>query len=693
MFEAINTRLSIPARLILIGSLFVAPLALLVYLFVSQSFNDINFASREAEGSRYLANVWPSYIKSAIDNAPVAEPPAERAAFDAEFGTAATSAPYVEAKTVGEKLDAGVAFIGNVADTSNLTLDPDLDSFYAMDAVTVRLPGVVNAAMALKSAHAEAPATKSRVVDIAYAASHLETFANDAQSSLGSAIRNNTAGDTAKALSVPTDAFKAAAQVVIEKTRAVLASGDGKDLPQAIDALILKTDEIWKPANAELARLLQARLHRFEGVMLRDLAIAGAFAFLAALLSFTIGRALSRRLQTLLVVMDRLIANDSTVDVPFLSDVNETGRIAKALSVFRDSVVERSKLKSEKALQAEFEAERVANERQKEAAQRTLDLAITRLADGLRRLSDADLTVHLGEGFEGDFGAIRDDFNKTVADLSTILADVAQSTFSIEAASQELLNASGDLARRTEQQAEQLEESTVAIRDLAGVIDRTAEASAKTKDMISTTKVEAEASLNVVMETVNSIERIRTSSEEIGAIVGVIDEIAFQTNLLALNAGVEAARAGEAGRGFAVVAAEVRALAQRSAEAADEIKALIANSSEAVATGVERVQQTGAAFERIKTNIVVIDHGMAEIAGQSIDQSNILRKFNLSLADMDHVTQQNAAMAEQASAACLSLTRECQRLGDIIAKFTLADKSAAAFAERTPNSDAILAAA
>ena len=387
MLRAINTRLSIPVRLFLIGCLFAAPIAFLVYLLVTQSRGDIDFAARELDGSHYLDNVWPGFIKTAVQNTPVAGDIPDRATFDAEFNTGATSGPYLEAKTVTDKLSAGATLIGNIADNSNLTLDPDLDSFYAMDAATVRLPGVISAAVALKAAYAEPASTKSRVVDIAYAASHLETYANDAQSSLGSSIKNNAAGDTARALSARADAFKIAAQVVLDKAKALLDTGDAAGIPDAIDALVLSADAIWRPANTELARLLQARIDRFNGHMYRSLALAGGFVLLAALLAVFIAHGLSHRLSRLLQVMDRLIANDPEVEVPFLTDTNETGRMASALQVFRESVLERSKLKSEKALQAEMEAERIANENRQQSSRRVLDEAISQASSAMEEMA------------------------------------------------------------------------------------------------------------------------------------------------------------------------------------------------------------------------------------------------------------------------------------------------------------------
>ena len=233
------------ARLTLIGALFCAPIALLVYLFLNQSFSDINFAKREIEGTRYLTDIWPGFVRTATSDAVDNGAIGSRAAFDAELDTSATSKAYAEANSVLDKLEAGKTLIGNVADQSNLTLDPDLDSFYAMDAATVRLPGIVSAAIALKKAFAEPRETASRIVDIAFAVSHLQTSAGDAQGSLGSSMKANAAGVTSKTLSAPATALLAATDAALAKGKALLAAQAADDLPPAIDDVIAKSDAAW----------------------------------------------------------------------------------------------------------------------------------------------------------------------------------------------------------------------------------------------------------------------------------------------------------------------------------------------------------------------------------------------------------------------------------------------------------------
>ena len=684
MFKFINGRMSVRSRLTLIGALFLAPIAFLVYAFVTQAFSDIDFAAREIDGTRYLGEVWPGFAKTARTSAPDASDIADRVAFDAELDTGSTSSAYLAAKTVTDRLEAGKTLIGNVADNSNLTLDPDLDSFYAMDAATVRLPAIIAAAVALKTADQEPAETASRIVDIAFAVSHLQQSSDEAQSSLGSAMKNNAAGITTSALSAPTEAVKAAADAALAKGSAALSGGDSKGLVEAVDALVAKVDALWPSNNAEVARLLQVRIDGFQHRMYGSLAFAAAFILTAIGLSLTIAGGLTSRLARLVAVMERLIANDASLEVPFTDETNETGTIARALLAFRESVRERSVLKSEKALEAEIAAERAANERARETERSRQAEAVSRLAAALRHVSAGNLAVRLEEGFSGEFAAIRDDFNASMGDLAQMIEAVVISIRGIEAGSNEISAASDDLARKAELQAAMLERSGRSVQSLTSAIGRSVDASSRTKDFIDSAKMEAGENNRVVRETENAIEHIRNSSEQIGAIIGAIDEIAFQTNLLALNAGVEAARAGEAGRGFAVVASEVRALAQRSAEAAKEIKRLVSTSRDDVVNGVTLVKQAGAAFDSIQENISLIDTGIADISGVALDQSTALKDVSGALSELDQTTQHTASVAEETNAACQSLAIECGRLTAMAGKFRTSAEAAPSTRKSAP---------
>jgi methyl-accepting chemotaxis protein len=303
------------------------------------------------------------------------------------------------------------------------------------------------------------------------------------------------------------------------------------------------------------------------------------------------------------------------------------------------------------------------------------------IAKGLAKLAAKDMTARIDEELPEAYRRVRDDFNLAIVEIESAMLLVRQSAEAISNGAQEMAAASDDLAVRTERQAESLEESGAAIRELQTVIDATAHASGQTQEHISSAKHDAIQSVQVVHQTIAAVQIITETSQKIGAAIGVIDEIAFQTNLLALNAGVEAARAGEAGRGFAVVASEVRELALRSAQAAKEIKGLISQSSGAIGNGVELMKATSSAFDRIKDQITDIDSGIVDIAGRGLDHLATLKQVNIAMSEIDHTTQQNAAMAEQATAASRSLAQESDRLARMVGEFAIGGKEAPADAK------------
>jgi methyl-accepting chemotaxis protein len=259
----------------------------------------------------------------------------------------------------------------------------------------------------------------------------------------------------------------------------------------------------------------------------------------------------------------------------------------------------------------------------------------------------------------------------------------------IRASIDEISQSAEDLSRRTESQAASLEESAAALDHLTGAIRKTADFASEADQAVVVAKAQAEGSGQVVREAAAAMGELERSANEISQIIGVIDEIAFQTNLLALNAGVEAARAGDAGRGFAVVASEVRSLAQRSAGAAKEIKNLIATSSAQVKGGVELVRHTGEALTAVASKVSEISVFTSEIASSAKEQALGLQEVNAAIAQMDQVTQQNAAMVEESTAACFALASEVRLLTALAEQDT--EKVAGVDAARAPPSRTRLA--
>ena len=319
----------------------------------------------------------------------------------------------------------------------------------------------------------------------------------------------------------------------------------------------------------------------------------------------------------------------------------------------------------------ELDTQRRKAEAERAEAARNQKEALDALTASLKRLAAGDLRTRLTAEVANEFEQLKEDFNGATAELERAIARVAAASTAISNGTAEIGQAADDMSRRTEQQAASLEQSAAALSQLTSAAKRSNISAAETASKVVTARIEAQNSGDIVRNAVSAMSQIEKSSSEIGQIIGVIDEIAFQTNLLALNAGVEAARAGEAGRGFAVVAQEVRSLAQRSADAAKEIKTLISASTSQVLSGVKLMAETGAVSEKIIAKVVEIDGGVAQLAGTSSEQSTGLAEVTVAISQMDQATQQNAAMVEQTTAAVHSLRSQADELVRTVARFKI----------------------
>ncbi len=461
----------------------------------------------------------------------------------------------------------------------------------------------------------------------------------------------------------------------------MLAVLDGQMRPQIV-ALVARLHDVSDAMKADFAASARSGNRALSTTSLIQQILAAATVLIGALLALLIGRGISRPLSAIESAMRRLARGELTVDVPGLARQDEIGSMAEAVNVFKANAVRAREAEDEAArLRQATEAERMRNEaeRAREAAEDSA--AIGDLGTALDALAHGRLSYQISSPFAPKTEQLKTDFNITASRLRETMSAIAQAIETIRHGTGDMSQAADDLSRRTAQQAASLEETAAALDEITVTVKRTAEGAIHARSVATTASGTAEQSGKVVRDAIEAMNGIEKSSGQIGQIIGVIDEIAFQTNLLALNAGVEAARAGEAGRGFAVVASEVRALAQRSAEAAKEIKALIAASTHQVGQGVDLVAQTGRALDQITLQVTELRTIVADIAASAQEQATGLGQVNTTLNQMDQVTQQNAAMVEESTAASHSLAQETDEVSRLIMRFDLGQ---AATARKSP---------
>ncbi|MBB3656035.1 methyl-accepting chemotaxis protein [Rhizobium sp. BK650] len=363
---------------------------------------------------------------------------------------------------------------------------------------------------------------------------------------------------------------------------------------------------------------------------------------------------------------------------------DEIGSVAKALEGFRFALADTRRLEAEadnQRLAAETERGRSESERQQSVNLQRHIVSI--VGAGLSELSQGNLGHRIIEEFPGEYGKLKQDFNAALASLEETINTMNLSVVNIGSGTGEISNSASDLAKRTEQQAASLEETAAALNELTAQVNSSAENARTAADNVNLACEDAEKSGEVVQKAIASMHGIEQSSTEVSRIIGVIDEIAFQTNLLALNAGVEAARAGEAGKGFAVVAQEVRELAQRSANAAKEIKTLINTSAVQVKEGVDLVGRAGETLHKIAEQVMGINGLIRQISASASEQAVGLKEINQAVNQMDQVTQQNAAMVEETTAASVTLNDEAQTLKTLVSRFRVSGQGNAAVLRST----------
>jgi methyl-accepting chemotaxis protein len=401
-----------------------------------------------------------------------------------------------------------------------------------------------------------------------------------------------------------------------------------------------------------------------------------AMLVILAIILFAMRGWITRPLGAITGRIDRLAAGDFETPVACQERNDETGVIARALEAFRQTSIARISAERDAEEQRHLiDSERASSEQGRAKAVQRQSFVVDQVGTGLSEIANGNLTWHLADDFPEEYRKIGADYNEATARLRDTMTSIIGAGEGIRSNSAEIRQAADDLQRRTEQQAANLEETVAALDQITASVTHTAQSTGRARGVVASDKSDAKKNGDVARDTIAAMSQIEQSSNQISQIIGVIDEIAFQTNLLALNAGVEAARAGEAGRGFAVVASEVRSLAQRSADAAKEIKALISASADHVGRGVNMVAETGKVLEGIIAHVTDINKLVNDIASSAEEQAAGLRSINTAMNTMDQVTQQNAAMVEEVNASSTALAAETDSLVKLIRRFRVSDEA------------------
>jgi methyl-accepting chemotaxis protein len=454
---------------------------------------------------------------------------------------------------------------------------------------------------------------------------------------------------------------------------------------------------------------------REQDLAQQQLMLAGGAVAIALLLG-VIGIVVLRRrfagpVHRLLVSVDALRQRDFDTPVPAAANPDELGRITAALEGLRESAgaaqrleaEERERIEAQKRSQDEEMARNDAISReiadfcaaisagridsridergksgvflglsqQMNGLAATLDRVVGEFASVMGSMAEGDVGRQVSGDYEGAFGRLKDSANGMAQRLREIATQLGDSTNAVHSASAELMAGNQDLASRTESQAASIEETAASMHEITATVKQNADNAQAANQLAVVARDNAEKGRKVVDDAVTAVTQIEDSARKIADIVGLIDEIAFQTNLLALNASVEAARAGEAGKGFAVVAQEVRALAQRSANASKDIKALITESNTQVKTGAALVNQTGGSLADIVNAVKKVSDIVAEIAAASREQATGLDQINTAVGSMDETTQRNAALVEENTAVTQSMADQASRLAELVRFFRL----------------------